>query len=181
MNFLQFLAAACILAFLPHLAKCAANASSGTTVANASSSIPTNASSGTDNNNDNNNRSKNNSKNITTLDCPDTDVLCRIASSDRSSLRKSDQCTGGASGNEAGIVVSGSCTTKTSSWRGTSWFDIGAVQAGQCYDFLAGGCQVNNCKRTLSTHCRHAFHICKFGRGSKCQGCQPGNPAYFPC
>jgi hypothetical protein len=114
--------------------------------------------------------------------CPDTDVLCRLSTSDASSLGSSYSCEAGVAGAAGGgVQVNGRCVTKTESWRGTTWFDVGTVQAGQCFDLFAGGCQVNNCGRTIGTICAATFDVCAAGAGSWCQGCQPGNPTYFPC
>ena len=116
-------------------------------------------------------------------DCPDTDVLCRLSTSDASTFGSTFSCEAGGEGGAGvqGVQVNGRCMTKTESWRGTTWYDVGTVQAGQCFNLFAGGCQVNNCQRTLGTVCAETFDVCAAGAGSWCQGCQPGNPTYFPC
>lgn len=105
-------------------------------------------------------------------DCPSVTLTCRISLSDASQMGSKFGCSGGATGNEQGISVNGQCQTETTTWRGTTWYDVGHVSTGQCFNLFNEGCYVENCPGGGVGPCMWAFDICRYGQASRCMFCQ---------
>lgn len=102
-------------------------------------------------------------------ECPDTDIQCLIAKSAVGTVTSSEGCSTGGQANvgfegelpSGSVEINGNCFNTFTDSTGFSYVPMGVVTAGQCFDFFAGFCEVENCSgQTKASVCNDQVDAC---------------------